>query len=537
MLQKPALCDNGQLPFICATRGNTLPNDIVSVIRSIVPPPPDETFYNISKRVPGCFSESSQLFQRRPTEKNLLQRGDNGSSFSAKDTEVYLEDIFIQLVQPNKYTDGNKILDVVLESMLRWKLDIAVQEQAFKCLVCLSQQCADLQPPPPTVPSVLKAMECFHRFELIQRMGVNILKCKTFLDRIESKIQLAHLIFRALCNLPEMEDFMLHAKEIVQELSSSERDELRTCSQYVEMLLDFPNRKNDKITVFLSWCALETLILLAESDKRWKVFINVNGEDKVWRMSCRPELEDRCQALLKIILSLDKKYGLNEINKVALKLKSVEPVQSVQKSSSTTKGHFVRDSGLACKVQNDDISPLPDRTSSDFLPEGNASKYPVDDAIRLKPPTPPQTLPVKDARLSDDASPSSYLYTITSPSYSPPPETYALLERRFGVSSSPPQQMYGDTDNTKSSNIGERGVSCITDENVPKKSTTENVSQSKTQPKLAARPIQCLFCFEPKARRPLLVKQYNNLSHCLLQPGNTMLYKLLQSYLCELHKM
>lgn len=43
-------------------------------------------------------------------QKNLLLKGNNCSTFSAKDTEMYLEDIFIQLVEPNKYTDGNKIL-------------------------------------------------------------------------------------------------------------------------------------------------------------------------------------------------------------------------------------------------------------------------------------------------------------------------------------------------------------------------------------------------------------------------------------------
>lgn len=56
---------------------------------------------------------------------------------------------------------------MVLELMRKWKLDIAVQEQALKCLVCLSQQCGDLQPPPPTITSVIEAMECFHRFERV----------------------------------------------------------------------------------------------------------------------------------------------------------------------------------------------------------------------------------------------------------------------------------------------------------------------------------------------------------------------------------
>lgn len=50
---------------------------------------------------------------------------------------------------------------------------------------------------------------------------------------------------------------------LVQELDTFERDQIRTCNQYVTMLLDFPNRKNDKTTVFLSWCALDTLMLLA----------------------------------------------------------------------------------------------------------------------------------------------------------------------------------------------------------------------------------------------------------------------------------
>ncbi|XP_034255918.1 uncharacterized protein LOC117653957 isoform X2 [Thrips palmi] len=549
MLHKSVLCDNVQLPAIGADGTDDLPNELVNVIRSIVPPPPDEMFYSIAKVPDNTLS----LFQRRPTEKILLQRGDDGSSFSAKDTETYLEDIFIQLVEPNKYSDGNKILHIVLDLMIRWKLDIAVQEQAFKCLVCLSQQCEDLEPPPPTTSSVLEAMKCFHRFEVIQRMGVKILKSKTFLDRMKTKVQVACLIFNSLCNLPEMDDFMLHAKEIVQELTPPERIQIRSCKQYVEMLLDFPNRKNDKVTVFLSWCALETLLLLAEPVVRWGVFIDIHGQDKLWRMSCRSELEDRCQALLNRILPPDKNHVLTDRNVRPLAIKSSDPVDLVHQpltkatelSLREDTGNFNTDQTLkAGKVKNENFNQLQDRrTSSDLLPAGNAFKVlPVDDLIGSKPLTPPPTIPDIDDRVSDDeitCTQSSYspLYRITSPSYSPPPETYASLERRFGATLSPPQKLNEDHVNTACTvNNRDRGVCHSANEEVSIKSAA-NGNKSEPHQKLSPKIVQCLFCHEPKAKRPLLVTQYNNLSHCLLEPRNSMLYKLFQSNLCDLHKM
>lgn len=54
----------------------------------------------------------------------------------------------------------------------------------------------------------------------IQRLGVKILKSKTFMDRTKNKVQVANLIFNSLCNLPGMDDFVLHAKEIGNTLNS-----------------------------------------------------------------------------------------------------------------------------------------------------------------------------------------------------------------------------------------------------------------------------------------------------------------------------
>lgn len=54
------------------------------------------------------------------------------------------------------------------------------------------------------------------------------------------------------------------------------------------------------------------ILSVPDSDESWKVFLSINGEDKLWRMSCRPELEERCQALLKRLFPLDNQHLLDK---------------------------------------------------------------------------------------------------------------------------------------------------------------------------------------------------------------------------------
>lgn len=195
-------------------------------------------------------------------------------------------------------------------------------------------------------------------------------------------------------------------------------------------------------------------------------------------------------------------------------------------------------------MKTDEFNQLQDSTSSDQIHERTAIKLlTAGELIRPKPLTPPPTIPDIDDRPSDEeimssGSPFSPFYTISSPSYSPPPETYASLERRFGAPLSPPLIMDGKNDETSSNiNNREKRMLLSTNEDVSIKSTSTHGNKSKSHQKLIVKAVQCLFCNEPKAKRPLLMNQYDQISHCLLEPRNNMLYKLFQSNLCELHKM
>lgn len=133
----------------------------------------------------------------------------------------------------------------------------------------------------------------------VQRTGVKILKDKRVLHEVKDKNGAACLVFNSLCSLPHVSDFIVYAKDIggyiefqspvairtrhgcyyhssssanfnphpvffvdlVEEIESVERSHLGRIKSYVDMLLNFPYRED--VTIFLSWCALDILALLA----------------------------------------------------------------------------------------------------------------------------------------------------------------------------------------------------------------------------------------------------------------------------------
>ncbi|KAK3921340.1 Phosphate transporter PHO1-like protein 7 [Frankliniella fusca] len=284
----------------------TVSDDIFETIRDIVPPPPAAFGTCCVEESKSSFLECSSsleesLYTRRPTEGSLLEKV-RSTSNSVQEALINIEDVFFQLIDPKKYTDTNELIECISKLMQVYAEYSALQELGLQCLVRLSQQNEDFLPPNSVLNLILVTLEHFPTNTEIFRKGLKILMKKKIFKHLHCKIDIAKLVFNALCSMYGVDYFIVFAKNIVAELQPTEKHLIRENCQYIKMLLDFPHRQNETMTIILRWCALDVLLLLADQTQPWEALTSVDGHTKLQKLYQVPEFEDRCRFLLDIAL-------------------------------------------------------------------------------------------------------------------------------------------------------------------------------------------------------------------------------------------
>lgn len=497
----------------------TVSDDVLDTIRAIVPPPPP-VLTTLCARL-DCDSPNSTLddsddssllgeclYTRRPTEESLLEKV-RGPTYSVQEAVIKIEELFFQLIEPNKYTDKNELTDCILQIMVLWPEDSALQEQCLNCFVRLNEQNNDFCPSQPVLNSILSTMNQYTTNEMIYRSGFKLLMGKNIYNLLNCKIDLAKLVFNALCRINGVDYFIVYAKNIVRDLEPLEKSQLRAEKHYIEMLLDFPSRQNDTVTIMLRWCALDILVMLAEETKQWDTLISVDGQSKLQRLCQIPEFEDRCRFIL------DKTFPSHNFKVSESFMHSPAFMSITEKSLMQPKHRQVGNLSHECIR----------------MAQGEKSLTQDNNEYNGRPLTPS---PVHHTAVNFDDKKFSEDETLLS--CSPPPEDCV----RTGT-----QAWTGKENDLRNA--------YTPNQNAEQKSTSNNIRQNCTQKGVSkvGAPIKskfqisvgsdiltsCIICKEPKGKHILLVKQLKQIAHCLHQPSNLLLFKCLEANICEDHRM
>lgn len=179
---------------------------------------------------------------------------------------------------------------------------------------------------------------------------------------------------------------------------------------------------------------------------------------------------------------------------------------------------------------------------------------PVDDLITRKPPTPPLTEGDMDddvdgqfsdeecMQANDSPLSTARVFCSPSPSYSPPPETSLSLEDERlafrellnGGNGSNATLWTKNEQLSKCESPMAGGSNTISK---PSCNVTGTRNPNPVSNSMFCSVFHCFICNESKGKQPLLMRQLKQISHCLLQPCNSLLLNCLKSKLCEHHSL